>query len=137
MIAVSGPLWIGHRQFAEDGKTSLPSPGGSRYENYGQPYRAEFCTVSPVAKVVPFTEARTHLTELLDDVESVHEHVVITRNGRPAAIVMSQAEYDSLIETLEILGDHKLMADLAASDEDVAAGRVIPWEEVKRELGLA
>jgi mRNA-degrading endonuclease RelE of RelBE toxin-antitoxin system len=37
-----------------------------------------------VAKVVPFTEARTHLTELLDDVESVHEHVVITRNGRTA-----------------------------------------------------
>jgi antitoxin YefM len=90
-----------------------------------------------VAKVVPFTEARTHLTELLDDVESVHEHVVITRNGRPAAIVMSQAEYDSLIETLEILGDQKLIADLAASDEDVAAGRVFPWEEVKRELGLA
>jgi len=90
-----------------------------------------------VAKVVPFTEARTHLTELLDDVESVHEHVVITRNGRPAAIVMSQAEYDSLIETLEILGDQKLMADLAESDEDVAAGRVVPWEEVKRELGLA
>jgi antitoxin YefM len=90
-----------------------------------------------MAKVVPFTEARTHLTELLDDVESVHEHVVITRNGRPAAIVMSQAEYDSLIETLEILGDQKLMADLAESDEDVAAGRVVPWEEVKRELGLA
>ena len=78
-----------------------------------------------------------HLTELLDDVESVHEHVVITRNGRPAAIVMSQAEYDSLIETLEILGDQKLMVDLAASDEDVAAGRMVPWEEVKRELGLA
>ena len=90
-----------------------------------------------MAKVVPFTEARTHLTELLDDVESVHEHVVITRNGRPAAIVMSQAEYDSLIETLEILGDQKLMADLAASDEDVVAGRVVPWEQVKRELGLA
>ena len=79
-----------------------------------------------MAKVVPFTEARTHLTELLDEVESVHEHVVITRNGRPAAIVMSQAEYDSLIETLEILGDRKLMADLAESDEDVAAGRVVP-----------
>ena len=90
-----------------------------------------------MAKVVPFTEARTHLTELLDDVESVHEHVVITRNGRPAAIVMSQAEYDSLIETLEILGDQKLMADLATSDEDVATGRLVPWEEVKRKLGLA
>ena len=90
-----------------------------------------------MAKVVPFTEARTHLTELLDEIENVHEHVVITRNGRPAAVVMSQAEYDSLIETLDILGDQELMTDLAASDEDVAAGRLIPWEEVKREIGLA
>ena len=92
---------------------------------------------SVVAKVLPFTEARTHLTELLDEVERVHEHVVITRNGRPSAVVMSQAEYESLIETLEILGDAQLMADLAASDEDVAAGRLIPWGKVKRELGLA
>ncbi len=91
----------------------------------------------PVAKIMPFTEARTHLTELLDEIERVHEHVVITRNGRPSAVVMSQAEYDSLIETLEILGDAQLMADLAASDEDVAAGRVIPWGKVKRGLGLA
>ena len=91
----------------------------------------------PVAKIVPFTEARTHLTELLDEIERVHEHVVITRNGRPSAVVMSQAEYESLIETLEILGDAQLMADLATSDEDVAAGRVIPWGKVKRGLGLA
>jgi antitoxin YefM len=90
-----------------------------------------------MAKILPFTEARTHLTELLDEIERVHEHVVITRNGRPSAVVMSQVEYESLIETLEILGDAQLMADLATSDEDVAAGRLIPWGKVKRELGLA
>jgi antitoxin YefM len=90
-----------------------------------------------VAKVVPFSDARSHLTELLDEIEEVHEHVVITRNGRPAAVVMSQNEYESLIETLEVLSDPQLMAALAESDEDVAAGRVQPWEEVKRELGLA
>ncbi|TMB98487.1 MAG: type II toxin-antitoxin system Phd/YefM family antitoxin [Chloroflexi bacterium] len=87
--------------------------------------------------MLPFTEARTHLTELLDEIERVHEHFVITRNGRPSAVVMSQAEYESLIETLEILGDAQLMSDLSASDTDVAAGRVIPWGKVKRDLGLA
>ena len=90
-----------------------------------------------MARTVPFTEARAHLTELLDEIEEIHEHVVITRNGRPAAVVMSQDEYESLIETLEVLGDPELMAALAESDEDVAAGRVRPWEEVKPELGLA
>src|SRR2546428_14118026 len=90
-----------------------------------------------MAKILPFTEARTHLTELLDEIERVHEHVVITRNGRPSAVVMSQAEYESLIETLEILGDAQLMADLAASDEDLAAGRGVPWGKVQPEAGPA
>ena len=97
----------------------------------------ESCTLRAMARTVPFTEARAHLTELLDEIESVHEHLVITRSGRPAAVVMSQDEYDSLIETLEVLGDPELMAALAKSDEDVKAGRVVPWEEVKSELGIA
>jgi antitoxin YefM len=90
-----------------------------------------------MAKTVPFSDARAHLTELLDEIEEIREHVVITRNGRPAAVVMSEAEYESLIATLEVLGDPQAMAALKESDEDVAAGRVSPWHEVKRELGLA
>jgi hypothetical protein len=38
--------------------------------------------------------------------------------GRPSVVVMAQAEYESLIESLEILGDAQLMADLATRDED-------------------
>jgi antitoxin YefM len=89
-----------------------------------------------MAKVVPFTDARAHLTELLDEIERVHEHVVITRNGRPAAVVMSQDEYESLIETLDVVTDEEAMADLRASEEDVRAGRVFDWEDVRRHLGL-
>jgi len=50
---------------------------------------------------------------------------------------MSEAEYESLIESLEVLSDPEVMAPLKESDEHVAAGRVSPWDEVKRELGLA
>ncbi len=123
-------------QFKSSERLGPRPQSGSRYGNYG-PLLIRIVYNLAVAKILPFTEARTHLTELLDEIERVHEHVVITRNGRPSAVVMAQAEYESLIETLEILGDAELMADLAASDEDVAAGRVIPWGKVKRELGLA
>jgi antitoxin YefM len=92
--------------------------------------------MSIVAKVVPFTDARAHLTELLDEIERVHEHVVITRNGRPTAVVMSQDEYESLIETLDVLADEEAMADLRDSEEDLRAGRFFDWEDVKRDLGL-
>ena len=85
-----------------------------------------------MSKTVPFTEARSGLTELLDEIERVHEHVVITRNGRPSAVMMAQDEYDSLIETLEVLADKDAMADLDASQQDVDTGRVFELEDVKR-----
>jgi antitoxin YefM len=85
-----------------------------------------------MSKTVPFTEARSRLTELLDEIERVHEHVVITRNGRPSAVMMAPDEYDSLMETLEVLADHEAMGDLAASQDDVNAGRVFELEDVKR-----
>jgi len=90
-----------------------------------------------VAKIVPFTEARARLTELLDEVEAKHEHVVITRNGRPAAVVLSTDEYEAIEETLEIVQDAETMAALRESEEDVKAGRLFSMDEVKRELGLA
>ena len=90
-----------------------------------------------MAKIVPFTEARARLTELLDDVETRHEHVVITRNGRPAAVVVSPDEWEALEETVEVLQDEELLAALRESQEDVEAGRLFSLDEVKRELGLA
>ena len=43
-----------------------------------------------MARVLRFTEARNHLTDVLDEVEQLREHVVITRNGCSAAVVLSQ-----------------------------------------------
>ncbi len=90
-----------------------------------------------MTKVVPFTEARARLTELLDEVSERHEHVVITRNGRPAGVVLSSDEYESLVETLDVLEDEEALKALRESESDVQAGRVYSLDEVRRELGLA
>jgi prevent-host-death family protein len=88
-------------------------------------------------KTVPLTEARARLSELLDQLERQHEHVVITRNGRPIAVLVPSAEYDSMEETLEVLHDEPLLDALRESEADVRAGRLTPLGEVRRELGLA
>ncbi len=90
-----------------------------------------------VARIIPFTDARARLTELLDDVEARHEHVVITRKGRPAAVVVSPEEWDAIAETLDVLQDKQTLADLRESAKDVKAGRLFSLNEVRRELGLA
>jgi len=90
-----------------------------------------------MARTVPFTEARATLSELLDYVQAQQDHVVITRNGKQVALLMSMNEWESWEETLEVLQDEELLGDLRKSDEDVRAGRVHDWDEVKRDLDLA
>lgn len=90
-----------------------------------------------MAKSVPFTQARAELSDLLDMVEDSHEHVEITRNGRPAAVLMSPEEYEVIQETLDILGDPEALQALRESEADVRARRLATLDEVRRELGLA
>lgn len=85
-----------------------------------------------MAKIVPFTEARANLTELLDALEDKQEHVLITRNGRPSAVMLSADEYESLEETLDILQDKDLMEALRKSEDDIRAKRLVPLDDLRR-----
>jgi len=85
-----------------------------------------------MARIVPFTDARARLSDLLDLVESEQEHVVITRQGKPVAIVMSVDEWESWEETVDILSDPEAMDALRESEEDVKAGRLVDLDEVIR-----
>ena len=91
---------------------------------------------SSASTSVPFTEARSTLSDLLDYVQAEQEHVVITRNGKDVALLMSVDEWESWEETIEVLQDDELLEALKQSDDDVKAGRVYAWDEVKRDLGL-
>lgn len=86
-------------------------------------------------KTLSITEARNKFPTLINDAKNKLDEYVITVNGKPAAILISHDEYESMQETLEILSDKKLMKELKEAEEDVKAGRVKDWEEVKKELG--
>jgi len=86
-------------------------------------------------KTLPLTEARKDLSKLIDEVSTIHEHITITRQGKPAAVVMSADEFESWHEMLEILADGEAMASIARGGRDIKAGRVYPWREVRKKLG--
>jgi prevent-host-death family protein len=83
---------------------------------------------------VPLAEARAQLSKLVDDAVRTHERIEVTRNGRRAVVILSADDYDSLMETLDILGDAEAMADIRQADVDVAAGRVLTLDEVEVEM---
>jgi prevent-host-death family protein len=72
--------------------------------------------------VVPFTEARNRLSELIDEVELTHERVKITRHGHAVAILISPDDLAALEETLDVLSSREAVRQLAESRDAIAAG---------------
>lgn len=65
-----------------------------------------------MTKTLPISEVKTKLPSLVKGVAERDDEVVITRRGRPAAILLSMDEYEGLLETLEILSDPKAVAQI-------------------------
>ncbi len=63
-------------------------------------------------KTMPLAEVKANLSRIVDRVEETDEEVVITRNGRPAAVLVSPDEYESWKETQAIRSDPELMAEI-------------------------
>lgn len=80
------------------------------------------------------TEARKKIFDIAEWVQKPDTHYTLTENGRPKAVIMSAEEFDSLMETMEILSDPKIMKDIEKVEEEYKRGEYITWEEMKKEL---
>ncbi|MBI3915562.1 MAG: type II toxin-antitoxin system Phd/YefM family antitoxin [Betaproteobacteria bacterium] len=65
-------------------------------------------------KTLPLSEAKSQLSGLVEQVCSLEEHLVITRYGRPAAVLVSAEEFERWKETVEVRGDAQLMKEIRA-----------------------
>ena len=63
-------------------------------------------------KTLPLAEVKANFNQLIDQVVKHDEPILITRNGRPAAVLVSADEYDRLCETVAIRSDRELMAEI-------------------------
>ena len=93
----------------------------------------------PCATIVAMTvqslrAIRDHLSDYVDQVETQHERVTITRNGRPAAVLISPEDLDELEETLSLLSDPDVLRDVREGLEAYAAGNVVRGSDAVRAL---
>ena len=73
------------------------------------------------AEQLPLAEVKNRLSEVVEQVESQHARVTITKHGRPAAVVISADDLESLEETLRVLSDPDLLAQVRASRAEADA----------------
>ena len=87
-----------------------------------------------MAKTVPVRELRSNLSSLLDDVSDRRDHILVTRNGAPAAALVPIDEYEALEETAEVLSDPDALSALEAGLAEIERGETITLSELRREL---
>jgi prevent-host-death family protein len=75
------------------------------------------------AEQMPLADVKNRLSEVVERLEREHGRVVITKHGRPAAVVVSVDDLESLEETLEVLTDERLVAKIQKAMAELAAGR--------------
>ncbi len=87
-----------------------------------------------MTKTIPVREFRSNLAEVISDVADRRDHVVVTRNGRPAAALVPIDEYEALEETAAILSDPATMDALQAGLGELERGETVEFEDLRREL---
>lgn len=97
-------------------------------------------TPRDVTRILVMTEyrsladAKAHLSEIVDLVEQTNEHVIVTRRGKPAAIIMSPDDYEGLLETLDILSTPGALEEIRAAHAEYLAGRYYTLEDIEEDL---
>ena len=78
---------------------------------------------------------KARFSEIVDRVARQQERVIVTRNGEPAAVLVSPDDLESLEETLAILSDRSLTKQIRESEKAIERGeRGVPLDELRADL---
>ncbi len=83
-----------------------------------------------MSKILTLSEVKARLSELVATIERTEEELIITRNGRPAAVIISAEEFDSWKETLAIQRNPALMQEIKQGLTQLEKGHTFSFEEV-------
>jgi antitoxin YefM len=85
---------------------------------------------------IPLADAKARLSAVLDEVRDTHERVVITRNGRPEAVLMAVSDLEALEETLDLLSTPGALEQIRQAESDIADGYAIDAAELRRQMAV-
>lgn len=84
-----------------------------------------------MSRVLPLSEVKAKLSEVVDDIVTTHQRVTVTRNGHPVAVVLSTADLESIEETIAILSDPVAVRAIELGRAAVANGDIATLDEME------
>ena len=91
---------------------------------------ASMTIIMVMSETLPLADVKARLSEIVDKVEHQHERVIVTRRGRPVAVLVSPDELDSLDDTLELLSNPDALAQLDQAKREIVSGDVLTADEL-------
>ena len=92
--------------------------------------------IEKITEGISITDARSRLTSLHAELRGSPGYIPLTRYGSPVMALMSWELFESLQETMEIMGDPELMSQLRESIKDIEEDKTISLDELKADLDL-
>lgn len=89
-----------------------------------------------MTKNISLKELRPRLPEVIEEIDSKMDRFIITKRGKPVAYMMSIDDYESLIETIDILSNAGLMKKIKRAELEVRNGNVKALSAIEEELGI-
>lgn len=87
-----------------------------------------------MTNTITLKELRPSLPKVISRIDGKMDRYVVTRRGKPVAVMLSPDDYESLIETLDILSDKKAVVRIRKGEAEARRGLARPWKDVKKEL---
>lgn len=87
-----------------------------------------------MVNTVSLKELRPELPKIIEKIDGKLDRYVVTKRGKPVVVMLSIDDYESLMETLDILADPEAMAGLREGEKDIKKGKTRSWKDIKRSL---
>ena len=89
-----------------------------------------------MTKSITLKKLRPNLPKVVNEVDSKMDRFIITKRGKPVAMMISVDDYEILMETLSVLSDPKLVRRIRRAEKEVRNGNTIILDKVEKELGI-
>lgn len=83
---------------------------------------------------ITLKDLRPDLPRVVEQIDKKWERYIVTKRGKPSVVILSVQDYESLMETLDILTYPASVKSLKRGEEDLRKGRTRSWQEIKKRL---
>jgi antitoxin YefM len=98
------------------------------------PCGARLARILTMPETLPLSSVKARFSELIGRVAREQDRVTVTRNGIPVAVLISPEDLESLEETLEVMSDPELVAQMREGEAAIESGDFVTLEELQAEF---